>query len=129
VKALRVALGFIAVFGVVGGSLTPLVIHQVTRGSLNVVIPVQTLFGPWAFGLYLWCRKHYGPERTMGEFWADPDAEKAAVKLPRRGPAPVTGADLRARGRHRTALTRRLQVTVRLMTTSPSPSQPASSLS
>lgn len=57
-KAFRVALGLILVFGCVCGSLTPLVIHQVTQGSLNVVVPVQTLFGAWALGFYLWCCKH-----------------------------------------------------------------------
>lgn len=88
-RALRLALGFIVVFGVVGGSLTPLVIHQVTQGSLNVVVPVQTLFGPPAFGLYLWLRRHRGPERTMGQFWGDLSAEKDAVTASRRAPAPV----------------------------------------
>ena len=91
-RVLRVALGFILVFGVLAASLTPLVIHQVTRGSLNVVVPVQTLFGPFAFGLYLWCRRHYGPERTMGQFRADLEAEKAArarARLSTIVPAPA----------------------------------------
>ncbi len=88
-KALRIALSLILVFGVAGGSLTPLLIHQLTNGSLSVVVPVQTLFGPAALCFYLWCRKHYGPERTMGQFWADIDAEKNAVKVQPQSAAPA----------------------------------------
>jgi len=90
-KALRIAMAFILVFGVVAGSLTPLVISEVIRGSLNAVVPVQTLFGPPAFCLYLWLRRHYGPERTMAEFRAALDAESA----PRRtGVGSGAGRDL-----------------------------------
>lgn len=74
-KALRMALGFILVFGVAAGSLTPLVVHEVIRGSLNVVVPVQALFGPPALALYFWFRHRYGPERTMAEFRAALAAE------------------------------------------------------
>jgi hypothetical protein len=88
-KALRVALLFILVFGVVAGSVTPLVIKEVIRGSLNVVVPVQALFGPPAFALYFWFRHRYGPERTMAEFHAALDAQAAAVRSP--GPSAVPG--------------------------------------
>ncbi len=73
-RALRIALCFILVFGVVAGSLTPLFVKDVTHGGLEVVVPVQALFGPPAFGLYLWFRRRYGPERTMAQFLAELDA-------------------------------------------------------
>jgi hypothetical protein len=44
------------------------VLGAFTRGSLNIVVPVQTWFGPPAFLLYCWMRRHYGAERTMAEF-------------------------------------------------------------
>ena len=69
-KALRLTLAFILVFGAAAPSLTPLVLGAFTRGSLNIVVPVQTWFGPPAFLLYRWMRPHYGPERTMAEFRA-----------------------------------------------------------
>jgi hypothetical protein len=87
-KALRIAVLFILVFGVVAGSVTPLVIKEVIRGSLNVVVPVQALFGPPAFALYFWFRHRYGRERTMAEFHAALDAQ-AAVRSP--GLAAVPG--------------------------------------
>jgi hypothetical protein len=97
VKALRMAIGLILAFGVVAGSLTPLVIHAVTRGSLNVVVPVQTLFGPPAFLLYLYCRRKYGPERTMGQFRATLDEERtaAATASPVAAPVLVDAAEAR----------------------------------
>jgi hypothetical protein len=69
-RALRIALAFILVFGIAAGSLTPLLVREVIRGSLNVVVPVQALFGPPALGLYFWLRRRYGPERTMAQFRA-----------------------------------------------------------
>jgi hypothetical protein len=79
-KALRIAMGFIMAFGVAGGSLTPLVIKELIRGSLNTVVPVQTLFAIPALCLYLWFRHRYGPERTMAQFRAAVAAEKSAVR-------------------------------------------------
>lgn len=70
-KALRLTLALVAVFGAILPSMTPLILGAFTRGSLNVVVPVQTWFGPPAFVLYRWMRSHYGPERTMGQFRAD----------------------------------------------------------
>jgi hypothetical protein len=79
--ALRIALVFIVAFGAVAPSLTPLMLGAFTRGSLNVVVPVQTWFGPPAFLLYRWMRRHYGPERTMAEFRSglDEAAERAGA--------------------------------------------------
>jgi hypothetical protein len=87
-RALRIALLFILVFGVVAGSVTPLVIKEVIRGSLNVVVPVQALFGPPAFALYFWFRHRYGPEHTMAEFHAALDAQAAAARAPAPSTAP-----------------------------------------
>ena len=84
-KALRIAMAFIMVFGVAGGSLTPLVLKELIRGSLNTVVPVQTLFAIPALCLYLWFRHRYGPERTMVQFRAAVAAEKARIPA---GPAP-----------------------------------------
>jgi len=78
-NALRPTLALVILFGAVAPSLTPLVIGSFTRGSLNVVVPVQTWFGPPAFLLYRWLRRRYGPERTMREFLAG------------RGPLPIGG--------------------------------------
>jgi hypothetical protein len=78
-KALRIAMAFIMVFGVAGGSLTPLVIKELIRGSLNTVVPVQTLFALPALGLYFWFRHRYGPERTMTQFRAAVDAGRAGA--------------------------------------------------
>jgi hypothetical protein len=81
-KALRIALCFIGVFGIAAGSLTPLLVHEVIRGSLNVVVPVQALFGPPALALYFWFRHRYGPERTMAQFRAALAAEAATGTTP-----------------------------------------------
>jgi hypothetical protein len=70
------------------------VIGTFTRGSLNVVVPVQTWFGPPAFLLYLWLRRRYGPERTMAQFLASVDAEPAGAQVrPARAPAQIAAAD------------------------------------
>jgi hypothetical protein len=71
-RAARVALVLIAVFGGVVPSLTPLVINFVDARA-DIVVPVQTWFGPVAFLGYLWMRRRYGRERTMQEFLASTD--------------------------------------------------------
>jgi hypothetical protein len=72
-RALHLTLALVLAFGAVAPSLTPLAIGTFTRGSLNIVVPVQTWFGPPAFLLYRWMRSHYGPERTTAEFRASTD--------------------------------------------------------
>jgi hypothetical protein len=89
-KQFRLALGCIVVFGAVAPSLTPLVLGSFTRGSLNVVVPVQTMFGPPAFLLYRWLRRCYGPERTMAEFRSQEVAELPPVRAPETRPAAVS---------------------------------------
>src|SRR4029453_2212490 len=81
-RALRLTVPLVAVFGAALPALTPLVLGAFTRGSLNVVVPVQTWFGPPAFLLYRWMRKHYGPERTMEEFQASEDAVRVRPPAP-----------------------------------------------
>jgi hypothetical protein len=88
-KAMRLVFPLVVVFGAVAPSLTPLVLHTFTRGSLNIVVPVQSWFGPPAFLLYLWMRKHFGPERTTARFRADLDADQAARPQPQALPVPV----------------------------------------
>jgi hypothetical protein len=74
------------------GALLPGLTHGTfTRGSLNVVVPVQTWFGPPAFLLYLWLRRRHGPERTMAQFLAADGAEPATARL-RPAPAHVAAA-------------------------------------
>src|SRR4029453_18972426 len=88
-RALRVTVPLVAVFGAALPALTPLVLGAFTRGSLNVVVPVQTWFGPPAFLLYRWMRKHYGPERTMEEFQASEDAAADAPVPVAMPPVPL----------------------------------------
>jgi hypothetical protein len=89
-KAARLALACVAVFGAVAPSLTPLFVHAVIRGTVNVVVPAQTLFGPPAFLLWLWLARRYGRERTVAEFLASDDvvAPVPARTAAERRPAP-----------------------------------------
>ena len=105
-KALRLTLACILIFGAAAPSLTPLVLGAFTRGSLNIVVPVQTWFGPPAFLLYRWMRTHYGPERTMAEFRAHTN---------RPAPTPAGNRSRQTRHRPRNHLTR----------TPPTPGSPA----
>ncbi|MFD0633765.1 hypothetical protein ACFQ9X_21590 [Catenulispora yoronensis] len=82
-KAMRLVFPLVVLFGAAAPSLTPLVLHTFTRGSLNIVVPVQSWFGPPAFLLYRWMHKHYGPERTTAQFRADLDAEQVTQPQPR----------------------------------------------
>lgn len=75
-RAAKPALTIIVVFGSVVPSLIPLLINFVDART-DVVVPVQTWFGPAAFLGYLWMRRRYGPERTMQEFLADTDVPSA----------------------------------------------------
>jgi hypothetical protein len=77
-RAARVALVLIAVFGGVVPSLAPLIINFVDARA-DIVVPVQTWFGPVAFLGYLWMRRRYGRERTMREFLASSDVAPRPV--------------------------------------------------
>ncbi|MCU1681964.1 MAG: hypothetical protein JWQ81_2703 [Amycolatopsis sp.] len=74
-RAARVAMVLIVLFGCVVPSLAPLLINFIDARA-DIVVPVQTWFGPVAFLGYLWMRRRYGRERTMREFLADNDAVK-----------------------------------------------------
>ncbi len=80
-RGLKVSLVFVALFGAIAPAATPLLLGAFTRGSLNVVVPVQTWFGPPAFLLYRWMRTHWGPERTTAQFRADLSAEAPAASV------------------------------------------------
>lgn len=97
-KAARYAVGVVAVFGAALPGMAPLILDAVTRGSANAVVPAQSFFGPVAFLTYWLMRRKYGPERTIGRFFADLDAAKAArVAMPvshaRAAVAPVSPAE------------------------------------
>ena len=68
-KALRLTVVFVVLFGATAPSLTPLMIGTFTRGSLNVVVPVQTWFGPPAFLLYRGCAATTGPSAPWRNSW------------------------------------------------------------
>jgi hypothetical protein len=85
-KALRLAVILILVFGAAMPSLSGLIINYLDS-RLDVIIPVQTWFGPAAFVGYLWLRRRYGRERTMKEYLASPDSAR-----PARTAAPVLEA-------------------------------------
>jgi len=69
---LRLALPLVIVFGAAVPTLSGLLLNYVDS-RLDVVIPAQTYFGPAAVVGYLWLRRRYGRERTMGEFLASTD--------------------------------------------------------
>jgi hypothetical protein len=79
---LRLALPLVVVFGAAVPTLSGLLLNYVDS-RLDVVIPAQTYFGPAAVVGYLWLRRRYGRERTMGEFLASTD-------VVRREPATTT---------------------------------------
>ncbi|HEY3607173.1 MAG TPA: hypothetical protein VGL06_06710 [Pseudonocardiaceae bacterium] len=90
------ATGLIVVFGVALPSLTTLVIHYIGPRT-DILVPAQTWFGPFAFLGYLWLRRHYGPERTMREFWASSDVVRrpdTTAPRPEPEPAAVTPASV-----------------------------------
>jgi hypothetical protein len=59
----------IALFGGVVPSLVPLVIGQVVRGTENITVPAQMIFGPAALVTYFWLARG-GKERSMKEWMA-----------------------------------------------------------
>lgn len=76
------ATSVIVVFGLALPSAVPLVINYIDP-RIDVLVPVQTYFGPFAFLAYLWMRRHYGKERTMQEFLASNDiARRPATTTP-----------------------------------------------
>jgi hypothetical protein len=90
-KAAAACAVVVALFGSAAPVLSPLVLDSFSRGATNLVIPAQTFFGPVAFLLYLALRRHYGRERTTGEYFAALDSSKrgAAEAASPVSPAPA----------------------------------------
>lgn len=82
-------IGLITVFGIALPSFAPLVINYIDA-RIDVIVPAQTYFGPFAFLGYLWLRRHYGQERTMREFLASNDVvRRRDTTAPRPEPEPA----------------------------------------
>ena len=81
---LRLALPLVLGFGVILPALSGLLIDYAVlilnfrNLSLDLVIPVQTWFGPVAVIGYLWLRHRYGRERTIKEYLASTDSGRRA---------------------------------------------------
>jgi hypothetical protein len=84
--AATIAAGVIAVMGGFATAFIPFV-FDLTNANLDVLIPAQSLFGPFAFLTYLWMKRHYGRERTMAEYLASQDGAAAAPQV-EQAPAP-----------------------------------------
>ncbi len=98
--AARIAIGVVVVFGATAPATAPLVVDVVTRGTGNAVIPAQIFFGLPALVTYLLLKRHYGPERTFGQFAADPSGSVPAIRRvataadhPVSPAGPITPAD------------------------------------
>lgn len=86
------ATGVIVAFGLALPVFAPLVINYIDSRN-DVIVPVQTYFGPFAFLAYLWMKRRYGRERTMQEFLASNDvAHRREATAPRPEPEPATAA-------------------------------------
>ena len=91
-RAAWLATGLIVVFGVALPSLAPLVINSIDPRT-DLLVPVQTYFGPFEYLGYLWMKRHYGKERTMQEFLASNDiVRRPDTKTPRPEPEPAAAA-------------------------------------
>jgi hypothetical protein len=87
----RAAATAAGVIVVMGGLSTAYIsyLFNFTNANVDVLIPAQSLFGPVAFGTYLWMKRHYGRERTMAEYWASQDSATAApAPQAEQAPAP-----------------------------------------
>ncbi|HEX4832654.1 MAG TPA: hypothetical protein VH478_16345 [Trebonia sp.] len=89
-RAAAIAGGVIVVMGGFATAFVPFVFNF-TNSNLDVLVPAQSLFGPFAFVTYLWMKRHYGRERTMAEYLASrggppaapaPAADQAAAPQP-----------------------------------------------
>jgi hypothetical protein len=87
-RAAAIAAGVIVVMGGLVTAYIPF-LFNFTNANLDVLIPAQSLFGPFAFGTYLWMKRHYGRERTMAEYLASRDGAPAApTPQAEQAPAP-----------------------------------------
>jgi hypothetical protein len=85
-QAASIAFGLILVVGVVVTAFVPFLANFIDT-QLDLLIPSQIFFGPAAFLCYLWMRRRYGRERTMGEYLTANGAPPAAAPA-QAAPAP-----------------------------------------
>jgi hypothetical protein len=85
-QAAKIAAAVIVVMGGFATAFLPF-LFNLKNANLDVLIPAQSLFGPFAFLAYLWMKRHYGRERTMAEYLAS-QGDAAAASQVERAPAP-----------------------------------------
>ena len=85
-RAARLAFGLIVVVGAGVTAFVPFLLNFLDT-QLDLLVPSQAFFGPAAFLCYLWMKRRYGRERTMGEYLAS--TEVAARTAPAAQPAPA----------------------------------------
>jgi hypothetical protein len=85
-RAAKIAAAIIVVMGGFATAFIPF-LFNFSNANLDILIPAQSLFGPAAFVIYLWMKRHYGRERTMAEYLASQDDMAAASRV-EQAPAP-----------------------------------------
>jgi len=89
-QAASIAFGLIVAVGVGVTAFVPFLANFIDA-QLDLLIPSQAFFGPAAFLCYLWMKRRYGRERTMGEYLATHGAAPAAVPAqPAPAPEPAS---------------------------------------
>jgi hypothetical protein len=86
-RAARVAFGLIVVVGAGVTAFVPFLLNFLDT-QLDLLVPSQAFFGPAAFLCYLWMKRRYGRERTMGEYLASADAAARTATSAQPAPAP-----------------------------------------
>jgi hypothetical protein len=86
-RAARVAFGLIVVVGAGVTAFVPFLLNFLDT-QLDLLVPSQAFFGPAAFLCYLWMKRRYGRERTMGEYLASVDAPARTAAAAQPAPAP-----------------------------------------
>jgi hypothetical protein len=86
---LRLALSLVVLVGAVVSSLSGLFFNYIDM-NFDILIPVQTWFGPAALLGYLWLRWRYGRERTMQEYMAGVEVRRRVTTRTSQEPATST---------------------------------------
>jgi hypothetical protein len=86
-RAARIAFGLIVVVGAGVTAFVPFLLNFLDT-QLDLLVPSQAFFGPAAFLCYLWMKRRYGRERTMGEYLASVDAPARTAAAAQPAPAP-----------------------------------------
>jgi hypothetical protein len=86
-KAARIAYGLIVLMGALVTAFIPFLLNFLDT-ELDLLVPAQALFGPAALVCYLWMKRRYGRERTMGEYLASADAAPRRTAQAAVSPAP-----------------------------------------